>query len=125
MSVLDVKEIKSRDFSVRIVHLCHYLRDKKEYVMSQQLLRSGTSIGANLAEAKCSESLNDFIHKITIALKEANETEYWLDVLHRTNYLSDNQYDSINADCVELLKILKAIVRSNKENKQSRESNNP
>ena len=119
MNNLDVKEAKSRDFSVRIVNLCRYLNDKKEYVMSKQLLRSGTSIGANIAEAKYSESSVDFIHKIYVALKEANETEYWLDILYKTNYITENQYKSIVSDSRELIKILSAITKTGRKSQES------
>lgn len=119
MNNLDVKEAKSSDFSVRIVNLCRYLNDKKEYVMSKQLLRSGTSIGANIAEAKYSESSVDFIHKIYVALKEANETEYWLDILYKTNYITENQYKSIVSDSRELIKILSAITRTGRKSQES------
>ena len=104
---------KSLDFSVRIVNLYKFLAlKKKEYVLSKQLLRCGTSIGANIAEAQRGYSRADFSAKLGIALKEANETEYWLKLLHRTSYLTDNQYDSINADLQELLSILVKICRT-------------
>ena len=83
-------------------------------------MRSGTSIGANIAESECSESDNDFIHKLTIALQEANETEYWLDLLHSAGYISEKDYLSLNNDCVEIIKILKSIINSMK-NKQLNE----
>lgn len=106
---------KSLDFAVRIVRLFQYLCDeKKEYVMSKQLLRSGTSIGANLCEAKYAQSTADFISKNSIALKETSETEYWLELLYKTDYLTRKEYDAINADCSELAKLLTAIVKNNK-----------
>ena len=104
---------KSLDFAVRIVNLRKYLvNEHNEYVMSKQLLRCGTSIGANVAEAQRGQSKADFIAKMTIALKEANETEYWLKLLYRTQYLTKEQYESINADIQELLGLLVSICRS-------------
>ena len=106
---------KSMDFAVRIVRLCRYLNDEKcENVMSKQLLRSGTSIGANAHEAVYGQSKNDFIAKMSIALKEASETEYWLKILYRTEYLSKEAYESIQKDCSEIAKILISIVRTSK-----------
>ena len=101
---------KSFEFAVRIVNLYKYMiRDHKEYVMSKQLLRCGTSIGANISEAQRGQSKADFAAKMTIALKEANETQYWLKLLYRTEYLSKDQYESMNKDVQELLSILTAI----------------
>ena len=109
---------KSLDFAVRIVNLRKYLtKEHNEYVMSKQLLRCGTSIGANVAEAQRGQSKADFIAKMTIALKEANETEYWLRLLHRTQYLSKEQYESINVDIQELLGLLVSICRTGSANK--------
>ena len=104
---------KSFDFAVRIVNLCKYLNsERKEYTLTKQLLRSGTSIGANVSEAQRGQSKADFLAKMNIALKEANETQYWLKLLHRTGYLSDVQFESINTDVDELLSILTAICKS-------------
>ena len=83
--------------------------------MSEQLLRCGTSIGANFSESLSAESKLDFIHKLAIAQKEANETLYWLDLLKETNYLTDEQYESLNADCTELRKIITSIILTTKE----------
>jgi four helix bundle protein len=83
--------------------------------MSKQLLRCGTSIGANTRESKNAQSRMDFLNKLNIALKEADETEYWLDLLHETQYLDDNLYKSINDDCAELIKILTSIIKKIKE----------
>ena len=106
---------KSMEFAVRIVNLHKYLCDEKqEYVLSKQLLRSGTSIGANVREAKYGYSKNDFIAKMSISLKEASETEYWLELLYRTEYLTVEQYESVRTDCGEIAKILTAIVKSSK-----------
>ena len=109
---------KSLNFAVRIVNLRKYLvTEHNEYVMSKQLLRCGTSIGANIAEAQCGQSKADFAAKMNIALKEANETEYWLKLLYRTEYLSKEQYESINHDVQELLGLLISICRTSNANK--------
>ena len=111
---------KSKAFAVRIVRLCRYLREeKKEFVLSQQLLRSGTSIGANVHEGKYAQSVDDFISKNSIALKEAAETEYWLELLDETDYLAKAEYDSISGDCSELMRLLTSIVKTTKENKNN------
>ena len=103
---------KSLAFSVRIVNLQKHLAEqKKEYVISKQIYKSGTSIGANVAEAQRAQSTADFISKMKIALKEANETQYWLQLLHETKYLTDKEFDSIHSDMVEILKILTAICK--------------
>ena len=107
---------KSKRFAVRIVNLYKYLTEEhKEYVMSKQLLRCGTSIGANVHEAIRGQTRSDFRAKMNIALKEASETEYWLALLYETKYLSKTQYDSINTDCAEINKILIRIVQSTGE----------
>ena len=104
---------KSERFAVRIVNLYKFLcSEKNEYVMSKQILRSGTSIGANLAEAECAISRNDFIAKVYIALKETSETLYWLRILRKTDYISELQYDSIYHDCEELKKILSTSTKT-------------
>lgn len=108
---------KSFSFSVRIVRLTEFLREsKKEQIMSKQLLRCGTSIGANVAEAQQAQSRPDFISKLSIALKEAAETDYWLCLLHETGYLSKQQFSSIISDCREVEKMLVSIVKSAKNN---------
>jgi len=104
---------KSFEFAVRIVKLYKYLvREHKEFVLSKQLLHCGTSIGANVAEAQRGQSHADFTAKMSIALKEANETLYWLKLLYRTDYLNQSQYTSMNADIQELLGLLTAICRT-------------
>ena len=104
---------KSKAFAARIVRLYRYLCDeKKEYVLSKQLLRSGTSIGANLAEAECAISRKDFLSKVYVALKECMETEYWLELLHETDYLTEQEYQSINTDCEELRKMLSSTTKT-------------
>ena len=87
--------------------------------MSKQLLRCGTSIGANTRESKNAQSRMDFLNKLNIALKEADETEYWLDLLHETNYLDDSAYDSLNNDYTEIIKMLTTIIKKLKEDKLS------
>ena len=107
---------KSKAFAVRIINLYKYLcENKKEFVLSKQILRSGTSIGANVKEAVRAQSKADFIFKLNISLKEASETEYWLELLHDTDYISDEQFESLNADCSELLKILTSIIKTSKK----------
>ena len=109
---------KSFNFAVRIVNLHKYLtQEQKEYVMSKQLLRCGTSIGANISEAQRGQSMADFAAKMNIALKEANEAEYWLRLLYRTEYLSKSQFESMYADVQELLGILIAICRTSNAKK--------
>ena len=106
---------KSIEFAVRVVNLYKYLVDEKcERIMSKQLLRSGTSIGANVREAIYAQSKKDFINKLSIALKETSETEYWLDLLSRTEYLTEAQYKSLQSDCSEIAKLLTVIVKSSK-----------
>ena len=115
----NIVEYRSKKFAVRIVRLYQYLeREKREYVLSKQVLRSGTSIGANVKEALEGQSRADFIAKMSIALKEARETEYWLELLHETDYVSKEQYTSIEADCRELGKILTSIVKTSRETRK-------
>ena len=109
---------KSFDFAVRIVNLRRYLtREHKEFVLSKQLLRSGTSIGANVSEAQRGQSKADFTAKMSIALKEASETEYWIKLLYRTEYLSKEQFESLNGDIQELIGLLMAICRTASQTK--------
>ena len=108
---------KSFEFAVRIVNLYKHLTgDKKEYVLSKQILRSGTSIGANVSEAERGQSKADFVAKMSIALKEANETEYWLRLLYETDYLTDQQFSSMSKDVSELTSILTAICKTASKN---------
>ena len=112
----NIIEIKSFDFAVRIVNLYKYLTDiKKEYVLSKQLLRSGTSIGANVAEAEQAQSRPDFVSKMNIALKETSETKYWIKLLKTTDFLSEKESSSLLSDCVELEKLLVSIIKSSKQ----------
>ena len=104
---------KSKRFAVRIVRMVQHLsQEKKEFVLSKQVLRSGPSIGANLAEAECAASPKDFLAKKYIALKECSETRYWLELLHETGYLSDEEFRSIYDDCQELMRILSASTKT-------------
>ncbi len=110
-------EEKSKRFAIRIIKLYKYLNaEKKEFVISKQMLRSGTSIGANVKEGEYGQSTADFISKMSIALKEAAETLYWLELLVQTDYITQEQYESISSDCIELIKILTSIVKSTKSN---------
>ena len=107
---------KAMSFAIRIVNVYKYLiEEKSERVMSKQLLRSGTSIGANFCESLSAESELDFIHKLAISQKEANETLFWLELLWKTDYLTDKQYESLEADCTELRKIITSIILTTKE----------
>lgn len=111
----NIIEIKSFDFAVRIVNLYKYLTGiKKEYVLSKQLLRSGTSIGANVAEAEQAQSRPDFVSKMNIALKETSETKYWIKLL-KADFLSEKESPSLLANCVELEKLLVSIIKSSKQ----------
>jgi len=108
---------KSKFFAIRIIKMYQYLIDtKKEFILSKQLLRSGTSIGANVKEAIRAQSKPDFHAKIYIALKEASETEYWLELLYETDYINKKEFESINKDCSELLKLLVSIAKTTKTN---------
>jgi four helix bundle protein len=108
---------KSYDFAIRCVKLFRYLcNEHQEYVLSKQVLRSGTSIGALLREAKFAQSKADFINKNSIALKEANETDYWIDLLYDTGYINKTMYDDIKKDIQELISLLVSIVKSSKAN---------
>ena len=110
----NIYEIAS-DFAIRIVKLYKYLTEqKKEFVMSKQLFRSGTSIGANAFEGKNAYSRDDFAYKMSIALKEAGESGFWIDILHRTNYLSDEQYESLYDDWNRVYAVLVKIVKATK-----------
>ena len=108
---------KSFEFAIRIVKLYQYLcNDKKEFVLSKQLLRSGTSVGAMVRESEHSESKADFIHKLSIAQKEINETIYWLELLKATDYLTKEQFESINNNATEIIKLITSIIKTAKSN---------
>src|SRR5665647_418664 len=106
---------KSYAFAIRIVKLSRHLQiEKKEFVLSKQILRSGTAIGALIREAEFGQSKADFTHKMNIALKEANETEYWLSILTDTDYLDQKLFESLQSDCKELIAMLVATVKTSK-----------
>lgn len=116
---MNITQEKSFAFAIRIVKLYQHLTQRelnKEFVMSKQLLRAGTSIGANIREAYNAESDADFIHKLAVAQKECDETCYWLELLHQTNYLSNSEFQSIHQDSIALLKIIRSIILTKKTN---------
>ena len=114
---------KSMAFAVRIVRLYQFLSgERKEYVLSKQLLRCGTSIGANVTEALDGISRRDFLNKMYIALKECSESSYWIELLYRTGYINENQYHSIWSDCYELKHILSSITKTTKDSMRMRGS---
>jgi len=109
----NIVKIKSFAFAVRIIRLYQYLvNTKKEFVLSKQLLRSGTSVGAMVREAEHSESTNDFKHKLAIAQKEINESIYWLELLVETDYLTKEQFETLNNDAIEIIKLITSIIKS-------------
>ena len=106
----------SFDFALEIIKLVKYLKANKEFVMSSQLLRSGTSIGANITEAQAAQSTNDFIAKMSIASKEARETEYWLRLLDKSNYLDEYQNKSVLFNSIQsIVKLLTSIIKTTQE----------
>ena len=107
-----ILQSKCDSFAVRIYQLDKYLQSRKEFSIANQILRAGTSIGANIAETPNSESTDDFIHKIAIARKEANETQYWLRLLHNVQLIDDSYFNSIKAECTELQRIMAATTKS-------------
>ncbi len=110
---------KSEDFAIRIIRLYQYLtKDKHEYVMSKQIYRSGTSIGANIAESRNAQSSADFISKLSIALKESDETEYWLKNLYSSGILNEKQFLSIHHDNIEITKMLTSAIKTIKQKKR-------
>jgi four helix bundle protein len=112
----NIIKTKSFAFSIRVVRLYQYLRkEKNEIILSKQVLRCGTSVGALIREAEQAESRADFKHKLSIAQKEINETIYWLDLLKATDHLGAEQFESINSDAIEIIKILTSILKSTKE----------
>ena len=104
---------KTKAFAIKIINCYKFLTEEQhEFVMSKQMLRCGISIGANTRESKNAQSRNDFLSKLSIALKEADETDYWLDLLHSTDYIDNDTYDSLATDCPEIIKILTAIIKT-------------
>ena len=113
----NVVKSKSFSFAVRVVKLYRYLCEQKnEFVLSKQLLRSGTSVGAMVREAEHAETKNDFKHKMGIAQKEINESIYWIELLKETDYLTIEEFESINLDAVEIIKLITTIIKSTKTN---------
>jgi four helix bundle protein len=109
---------KSYAFSIRIVKLSQYLsKEKKEYILNKQIIRSGTAVCALVSESKFAQSRADFMNKLMIALKEANETRYWINLLYDTDYISKQMYESLLKDCKELVSLLVSITKSIKNNK--------
>lgn len=107
---------KTYSFALEVVKLYKFLtNEKREFVLSKQFLRSGTSIGANVNEAISGQSKRDFVHKLSIALKEARETDYWLNLLKDSNYIEDKEFDPLNKNCTEIIKILSSIILTTKE----------
>ena len=110
---------KSKAFAIRIIRLYQHLTtEKREFILSKQVIRSGTSIGANVRESIRAQSTADFLAKMQISLKEADETQYWLELLKETDYISEKAADSLIADCEEIIRLIAAIVKTMKENQQ-------
>lgn len=104
---------KSYSFAIHIVKTCQQIqKEQKEFILSKQVLRSGTAIGALIVEAEFGQSKPDFIHKLSVALKEANETKYWLSIMHDTGYKNKNQYENLDSDCKELVAMLVASIKT-------------
>lgn len=112
----NVVKDKSYSFAIQVIELYKILIEKKEFVLSKQLLRSGTAVGALIQEAEHAESKKDFIHKLSISLKEANETTYWLNLLFDTKYISKDEFDKIHNLNIELVRLLVTIIKSSKNN---------
>lgn len=111
----NIIEIKSKGFAIRIIRLFQHLgKSRSEYVLSKQILRSGTSVGANIREAVNGQSRADFIAKLSISLKEASETQYWLELLYATDYITKDELESINNDCAELIALLTAVLKTSR-----------
>lgn len=112
----DKLSVQSMDFSVSIINLVKYLKENREHIISNQIGRSGTSIGANIREAQYAHGKSDFIAKLQIALKEANETGYWIELLFKTNYINENQYKELESACKSLRAMLVASINTVKAN---------
>ncbi|MDO4495986.1 MAG: four helix bundle protein [Clostridiaceae bacterium] len=112
----DKLSVQSLDFAVSIINLVKQLKENREHIISNQIGRSGTSIGANIREAQYAHGKADFIAKMQIALKEANETGYWLELLFKTNYIAENQYKELNSACISLRAMLISSIKTAKEN---------
>ncbi|MBT3817077.1 MAG: four helix bundle protein [Candidatus Magasanikbacteria bacterium] len=111
----NIIKTKSFSFAIRIIKLSQFLKEEREYVLSKQILRSGTAVGALIRESEHAESTLDFIHKFAIAQKEANETMYWLELLCESDYINKNQFESLEKDLVEIRKIIASIIISSKQ----------
>ncbi len=112
-----ILNVKSYNFAIRIVKLAQYLqKEKAEYILSKQVLRSGTAVGALVREAEFGQSKDDFIHKLSISLKEANESAYWISLLFDTDYIDNSMYRSLSSDCSELICILVSSIKTAKGN---------
>ena len=111
----NVLKDKSFDFAVNIVQLSKDLQTKNEFILSKQVLRSGTAIGALVRESQNAESTKDFIHKLSIAQKECDETLYWLELLFKSDYINEKLFYKINSDCTEVLRLLKSIILTTKQ----------
>jgi len=117
----NIIKTKSFAFALRVIKLYQYLQvEKKEYILSKQLLRCGTSIGAMVRESEQAESKQDFIHKLSIGQKEANETEYWIELLYQSEFIDKNQFKSIFQDITEIRKLLSSIIKTSKENRKAK-----
>lgn len=117
MKTENILKSKSFDFALRIIKCFQFLQSrKKEFILSKQLIRCGTSIGANIREAEQAQSKADFIHKLSVSLKETNETLYWLELLVKSEYINEKEFESIYSDAVELTKLLTAIIKTSKAN---------
>ena len=115
---------KSIAFAIRMIKAYQFLcKEQHEYIISKQMVRSGTSIGANVCEAEHAESKADFVHKMSITLKEANETNYWLLLLNKSEYINSKEYDSIHKECDELIRLLATIVKTTKKSIQDAKAN--
>jgi four helix bundle protein len=118
----NVLKEKSFSYALRVVKLAQYLKDcKREFVLSKQVLRSGTAIGALVCEAEFAQSRSDFVHKLSVGLKEANETYYWLRLLHEGEYITDSMFESIRPQTSELIKLLATSIKTAKENIQAKQ----
>lgn len=112
----DILSIKSKKFAIKTINLYKIItKEKKEYIISRQFLKSATSIGANIREAKFAESKKDFISKMSISLKETSETLYWIELLTESSYITSPQSKDLMQDCLELLKILQSTVKTSKK----------
>ena len=114
----DIKYTKAKAFALRIIKMCKFLRNNgTDYIILKQIMRSGTSIGANIAEAQYAESVVDFTHKLNIAQKECNETRYWIELLYESDEINEDMYNSLYDDCTEILKLLTSVIVKNKNRK--------